>query len=104
MDDVSCGVQSITISLGESRMLRVAALEVMERTLDEIAQNSRITSWSVKMMRGLEPEQLYALCANMLQGWAGRSHHDVDVGSIVKSLVVGGHLPRLLSCLYYFSD
>ena len=35
---------------------------------------------------------------------AGGSHHDVDVGTTVKSLVVHAHLPRLLSCLYYFSD
>ena len=67
MDNVSCGVQSITISPGESRMLRAAALAVFERTLDEIARNNRVTSRGEKMMRGLEPEQLYAMCANMLQ-------------------------------------
>ena len=67
MDNVSCGVQSITISPGESRMLRAAALAVFERTLDEIARNNRVTSRGEKMMRGLEPEQLYATCANMLQ-------------------------------------
>ena len=55
MDNVSCGVQSITISPGESRMLRATALEVLERTLDEIARNNRVTSRSEKMMRGLEP-------------------------------------------------
>ena len=69
MDNVSCGVQSITISPGESRMLRATALEVLERTLDEIARNNRVTSRSEKMMRGLEPEQLCAMCANSLQGW-----------------------------------
>ena len=40
-DNVSCGVQSITTSPGESRMLRATALEVLERTLDEIAKNNR---------------------------------------------------------------
>ena len=48
-------------------MLRATALEVLERTLDEIARNNRVTSRSEKMMRGLEPENLCALCANMLQ-------------------------------------
>ena len=42
MDNVSCGVQSITISPGGSRMLRATALEVLERTLDEIARNNRV--------------------------------------------------------------
>ena len=69
MDNVSCGVKSITISVGESRMLRATALEVLERTLDENARNNRVTSRTEKMMRGLEPEQLYAMCANSLQGW-----------------------------------
>ena len=68
-DNVSCGVQSITTSPGESRMLRATALEVLERTLDENARNNRVTSRSEKMMRGFEPEQLYAMCANSLQGW-----------------------------------
>ena len=70
MNNVPCGVQPITISPGESRMLRATALEVLERTLDEIARNNRVTSRSEKMMRGLEPEQLYAMCANSLQGWS----------------------------------
>ena len=69
MDNVSCGVQSITISPSESRMLRATALEVLERTLDEIARTNLVTSRSEKMMRGFEPEQLYAMCANSLQGW-----------------------------------
>ena len=43
--------QSITISPGESRMLRASALEVLERTLDEIARSNRVTE---KMMSGLE--------------------------------------------------
>ena len=67
IDNVSCGVQSITISPAESRILRATALEVLERTLDEIARNNRVTSRGAKMMRGLETEQLYAMCANMLQ-------------------------------------
>ena len=46
-DNVSCGVQSMTIS----------------------PRNNRVTSRSEKMMRGLEPEQLYAMCANSLQDW-----------------------------------
>ena len=56
MDNVSSGVQSITISPGEFRMLRATALEVLERTLDESTRNNRVTSRSDKMMRGLEPE------------------------------------------------
>ena len=58
MDNFSCGVQSITISPGESRMLRATALEVLERTLDEVARYNWVTSRSEKMMRGLEPVQL----------------------------------------------
>ena len=71
MDNVSCGIESITISPGESRMLRAPALEVLERALDEIARNNRVMPRGEKMMRGLEPEQLYAMCANSLQGWGG---------------------------------
>ena len=44
VDNDSCGVQSITISPGESRMLRATALEVLARTLNEIARNNRVTS------------------------------------------------------------
>ena len=69
MDSVPCGVQLIAISPGESRVLRATALEVLERTLDEIARKNQVTSRSEKMMRGLEPEQLCAMCANSLQGW-----------------------------------
>ena len=43
-DSVPCGVQSITISPGESWMLRATALEVLERTRDEIARNKRIAA------------------------------------------------------------
>ena len=69
MDNISCGLQSITISPGESLMLRATALEVLERTLDEIARNNRVMSRGERMMRGLEPEQLHAMCANSLQDW-----------------------------------
>ena len=31
-------------------------------------------------------------------------HHDVGVETVVESLVVHAHLPRLLSCLSYYSD
>ena len=67
VDNVSFGVQLITISPGEYRMLRATALEVLDRTLDEIARNSRVMSRGEKMMRGLKPEQLYAESANSLQ-------------------------------------
>ena len=74
---------------------------LVDKKLDEIARNNRITSRSEKTMRGTEPEQLYAMCANSRSRvGAGGSYHDVDVGTIVKSLVVHAHLPRLLSCLY----
>ena len=67
VDNVSCGVQSITNSPAESRILRATALEVLEWTLDDIARHNRVASRGAKMMRGLEPEQLSAMCANMLQ-------------------------------------
>ena len=41
MDSVPCGVQAVTISAGESRMVRTTALEVLERTLDETARTIR---------------------------------------------------------------
>ena len=41
IDSVPCGVQAVTISAGESRMLRATSLKVLERTLDEIARNNR---------------------------------------------------------------
>ena len=59
----------ITISLGESRMLRATALEVLERTLDEIAKNNRVTSRSEKMMRGPEPELLCVMCEGIRSRW-----------------------------------
>ena len=34
----------------------------------------------------------------------GGSHHDVGVETVVESLVVHAHLPRLLSCLSCYSD
>ena len=69
MDSVPCGVRAVTISVGESRMLRATVLKVLERTLDEIARNNRIMSGSEKVFRALEPEQLYAMCANSFLGW-----------------------------------
>ena len=53
MDSFACGAQAATISAGESRILRATALEVLERTLDEIARNNRITARGEKVMRGL---------------------------------------------------
>ena len=53
MDSVPCGVQAVTISAGESLMLRATALKVLERTLDEIARNDQIMSGSEKVLRGL---------------------------------------------------
>ena len=44
MDSVPCGVQTVTIIAGESGMLRATALELLERTLDEIARKNEITS------------------------------------------------------------
>ena len=67
MDSVPCGVQAVTISAGESRMPRATALKVLERSLDEIARNNQITSRGEKVMRGLEPEQLCAMCADSLR-------------------------------------
>ena len=105
MDNVSCGVQSITISPGESRMLRATALEVLERTLDEIARNNRFMSRGEKMMREALHQNNCMLCVRTRSRvGAGGSHHDVDVGTIVKSLAVHAHLPRLLSCLYYLES
>ena len=69
IDSVSSGVQAGTISPGESRKLRATSLEVLERTLDEIARNDLITSGGEMVLRGLEPEQLHAVCANSLHGW-----------------------------------
>ena len=76
---------------------------MLERTLDEIARNDQNMSGGEKVFRGLEPEQLYAVCANSLHGGAG-SHHDVGVETFVKSLVLHAHLPILLSCLCHYSD
>ena len=70
MDSVPCGVRSVTIYSGESRKLTATALEVLERTLDEIARNDQIVSGSGKVFGGFEPEQLCAMCANSLQGWS----------------------------------
>ena len=43
MDSVPCGLQAVSISAGESRMLRARALEMLEQTLDEIAKKDQIT-------------------------------------------------------------
>ena len=66
MDSVPYGVRAVTIAPGESRKLKATALKVLERTLNEIARNDLIMSGSEKVLRGLEPEQLYAMCANSL--------------------------------------
>ena len=51
-------------------------------------------------MRGLEPEQLCAMCANSLQGLGQVEVIMTSVGeTVVKSLAVHAHLPRPLSCL-----
>ena len=60
MHDVSRAVRAATISSGESRMLRASALLV----LDQTARNGHGKSQSVTELRGLEPEQLHAVCAN----------------------------------------
>ena len=72
MDDVSRAVRATTISSGESRKHRISALTVLEQTLDEIAGTGHVISRSEKPLKGLEPEQLYAMCANSLQGWSNR--------------------------------
>ena len=69
-DDVSRAVRAATISSGESRKLRASALRVLEQALDEIARNGHAITGGEKVSRGLEPEQLYAMCANSLQGWS----------------------------------
>ena len=105
MDSVSCGVRAVTIYAGESRMLIATALKVLERTLDEIARNDQITSGGEKVFRGLEPEQLYAMCANLMQGWSRwKCHHDVGVEPVVVSLAVHTHLPRFALCLTFYRD
>ena len=57
-----------TISSGEPRMLRALALRMLEQALDEIPRNGHTMSGGEKVLRGLEPEQLYAMCANSLRG------------------------------------
>ena len=70
MHHVSHAVRAETISSGESRKLGASALKVLEHALHEIARNGHAMSGSEKVFRGLEPEQLYAMCANSLQGWS----------------------------------
>ena len=103
MDNVPCGVRAVTIS-GESRKLGATALNVLDRTLEKIARNDQIVSGGENVFGSLVPEQLYAVCSNSLQVGADRSHHDVGVETVVENLVVHAHLPRLLSCLRYYSD
>ena len=73
MDDVSRAVRATTVSSGESRKDRISTLRVLEQTLDESVRNGHAISGGKKLLRGLEPklepEQLYAMCANSLQGW-----------------------------------
>ena len=70
MASVPFGVRSVSISSGESRKLRATALQVLERTLDEIARNDQIVLGGEKVFGCLEPQQLYPMCANSLQGWS----------------------------------
>ena len=70
MDNVPCAVRAATISSHESRKLRASALKVLGRTLDENTRNDQVMPGGEKVFRGLEPEQLYAVCANSLQGWS----------------------------------
>ena len=73
MHEVSRAVRAATICSGESRMLRASALLVLEQGLDEIARNGHGRPQSETEFRGLEPEQLYALCANSLREWSRSS-------------------------------
>ena len=70
MDDVSHAVRAATISSGESRKLGASVLRVLEQALDEISGNGHAMSGCEKVSRGFESEQLYAMCANSLQGWS----------------------------------
>ena len=94
-------MRAVTIYFGESRKLRATSLKVLERTLDEIARNGQITSGGEKVFRGLQPEQLYAMCSKV---GAGGSHHDVGVEPVVVSLAVHTHLSRFALCLTFCSD
>ena len=67
MHDVSRAVRAATVSSGESRKLRASALLVLEPALDEIAWNRHGMLQRETELRGLQPEQLYAVCANSLQ-------------------------------------
>ena len=73
MHDVSRAVRAATISSGESRKLRASALLVLEHTLDEIERNGHGRSQTETELGGLDPEQLYAMCATSLQRWSGSS-------------------------------
>ena len=43
---------------------------MLERTLDEIARNDQIMSGGEKVFGSVEPEQLYAMCANSFRDWS----------------------------------
>ena len=47
---------------------------MLEQMLDEIARNGHAISEGEELLRGfepkLEPDQLYAMSANSLQGWS----------------------------------
>ena len=73
MHHVSRAVRAATISSGESRKFRASALLVFEQALDEIARNGHGRSQRETELKGLEPEQLYAMCANSLQVWSRSS-------------------------------
>ena len=96
MDRVPCGVRAVTISAGESRMLRATVMKVLERTLDEIARNNQIMSGSEKVFEALSWNSCMLCVQIRSMVGAGGSHHDVDVETFVESLVVHAHLPRLL--------
>ena len=68
MYNISRAVRATTISSSESRKDRISALRVLEQTLDEIARHGLAISGDEKQWRGLEPEQLFALCVNSLKG------------------------------------
>ena len=73
MHDVSRAVRAAAVSSRESRKLRASTLLVLEQSLEEIARNGHGRSQRGTELRGFESEQLYAMCANSLQGWSRSS-------------------------------
>ena len=67
MHVVSHAVLAATLSSGESRKLKASALLVLEQALGEIARNGHGRSQSETELRGLELEQLHAMCASSLR-------------------------------------